>query len=596
MASDSVHDVGMLPARGRIVLASILLCALAVACSPAAGLARQPGDNPRDTDGGDGTGPLDADGDGHDSIESGGDDCDDTDPTIQPGAEDVCDGLDNDCDGLIEEDAPMHYADLDGDGYGDPGAGTGCNGVGPANGSDCDDSDSLRYPGSDERCNDADDDCDGLVDEGLSTLPSFLDSDGDGAGDPDRAMDACNVPAGSVDNDWDCDDSDPISPVWVAVSGRSGALGTVEDPVGTIQSGIDLEESCVLVLPGDYWGSIDFHGVETAVYSAEGEGSTWIHADGGPAVTFQSGEGAGTSLKGFSISGSEGVTFYASEVVPPYEDNTTYYYEYTYVHGGGIFISAASPTLMNLTITGCVLPIDEHTFEEGADGYSYYMYYTYGFGGGLYATLGSPTLTDVTVTGNQGTYGAGMWFDGYNSVRATRLEVSGNYGSRGAAFGLSGEDVVEIQNLIVNANIGGCCTIDVGHSASLEVDHATIVGNTYGIYSAYATAVTLTNSIVAWNDVGVYDGGGNGSATDFDLRYNDSYANTWNYYGLEDPPGPGSIQADPQFTTFVDNDDWADDVLTLATSSPCVDVGDPSGLDADGSRADVGAYGGSSAW
>ena len=77
----------------------------------------------------------DADGDGYgdptsavtrcDPPESGvdvGGDCDDTDSTVHPGVEEVCDGVDNNCvDG--EADAPgarLYFADTDGDGYGDP--------------------------------------------------------------------------------------------------------------------------------------------------------------------------------------------------------------------------------------------------------------------------------------------------------------------------------------------------------------------------------------------------------------------------------------------------------------------------------------------
>ena len=51
-------------------------------------------------------------------------DCDDNDDQINPGAEEVCDGIDNDCNGDVDEstavDTTIYYADSDSDGYGDP--------------------------------------------------------------------------------------------------------------------------------------------------------------------------------------------------------------------------------------------------------------------------------------------------------------------------------------------------------------------------------------------------------------------------------------------------------------------------------------------
>ena len=106
----------------------------------------------------DGLSDFDQDGDGDDSMQHGGVDCDDENPLINTSASDAnLDGVDNDCDGQIDEDA--QGGDLDGDG------------VDVFNG-DCDDDDSTVYPGATEIWYDGvDQDCAG---------DSDFDQDGDG--------------------------------------------------------------------------------------------------------------------------------------------------------------------------------------------------------------------------------------------------------------------------------------------------------------------------------------------------------------------------------------------------------------------------------
>ena len=139
-------------------------------------------------------------------------DCDDAEPRVFPDNPEVCDGLDNNCDGFVDEgEAPAWFLDADSDGYGGDTWVLSCTQPGgyvPTAG-DCDESDPQVNPeGVEEGCDGVDDDCDGEVDEGFSTA-FYVDADRDGYGDPDTEVLACEPPGEDyVDNDFDCDDED----------------------------------------------------------------------------------------------------------------------------------------------------------------------------------------------------------------------------------------------------------------------------------------------------------------------------------------------------------------------------------------------------
>jgi hypothetical protein len=200
-------------------------------------------------------GYADADGDGIVACE----DCDDTDATAYPGAAEACDGVDDDCDGSVDEDAadaPLWYTDADGDAYGDdattvascdqpagtsavggdcddaddawhPGAAETCaervdyncdgsvggddlDGDGTAACDDCDDTDALAFPGGAEVCGGADEDCDGEIDEAGASgeVTWYADADADTYGDGRLAVLACGAVEGFVADATDCDDDD----------------------------------------------------------------------------------------------------------------------------------------------------------------------------------------------------------------------------------------------------------------------------------------------------------------------------------------------------------------------------------------------------
>jgi len=173
---------------------------------------------------------ADLDGDGHGDDDSSdircqaltgyvaqGGDCNDTDDSIHPGAEETCNQIDDDCDDEIDEEASdggTWYADTDGDSYGDDA--TSLWSCDPpkgyvSTGGDCDDSDAEVNPAAIETCNDLDDDCDKTVDEEASDADTwYADNDADGWGDSALPLDACSEPSGYVAADYagDCDDAD----------------------------------------------------------------------------------------------------------------------------------------------------------------------------------------------------------------------------------------------------------------------------------------------------------------------------------------------------------------------------------------------------
>jgi Putative metal-binding motif/FG-GAP repeat len=161
-------------------------------------------------------------------------DCDDGDAAVNPDAAETCNDVDDDCDGEIDEEgADTWYADVDGDGYGDPAStSTACEP--PADfvedDTDCDDGDATVHPAAVEVCNDLDDDCDEQVDEdALSTW--YVDVDGDGWGDAGKSAASCLQPSGYVDDGTDCDDADAaISP---------GAVDECEDGIDQDCNGLD---------------------------------------------------------------------------------------------------------------------------------------------------------------------------------------------------------------------------------------------------------------------------------------------------------------------------------------------------------------------
>ncbi len=206
-----------------------------------------------------------------DHVPDGGD-CNDANEDVNPGEVEVCNGIDDDCNGDIDGDATNlvdWFQDADTDTFGNASVMvTACNAPAQhvADSTDCDDTDAAINPGQDELCDAVDRDCSGFPDDdAIDATAWYQDTDGDGFGDAGVATDACSQPSGYVADSTDCDDavdtvypgasevpsdgvdqdcngSDLTVPTDFYVSqtfGSAGATGTMSDPFDTVQEAAD---------------------------------------------------------------------------------------------------------------------------------------------------------------------------------------------------------------------------------------------------------------------------------------------------------------------------------------------------------------------
>ena len=213
-------------------------------------------------------------------------DCNDEDATINPDADEVCDEIDNNCDSVIDYDAidrATFYRDTDGDGYGiDAGAQTACEvpeGFATESG-DCDDAEEAANPGATETCDGFDNDCDGTIDVNATDgADYYADLDGDGFGDSNNAMSACEQPEGYVTDNTDCnDDSDAANPNQLEVCDEldNDCDGDVDDADSNViaASGTDWYPD----LDGDGQGDENASGTEACAAPVDST-TGYVYAD-----------------------------------------------------------------------------------------------------------------------------------------------------------------------------------------------------------------------------------------------------------------------------------------------------------------------------
>ena len=357
-------------------------------------------------------------------------DCDDSDADINPDAEEVCDGEDNNCDGDIDEDeavdASSWYTDGDGDGFGDDSsATTSCdqpsNTV--ADGGDCDDGDDAINPDAEEVCDQVDNDCNGTVDDDYATDADtwYADTDGDGFGDPNSSTSACDQPSNYVDNDDDCDDgAGDINP-----DAEEVCFDGVDDNCsGTADEDCPVEH-CGTISSDETWDATTDHIVTCTTY-VQGSTRPVLTIADGATVYFDAGASLWVgwgSYGSIEVEGtSAGVTFTSYDSSPAEGDwdaLTIGYYDQgsdleglTLEYGGGYGYGGLYLYYADIEITNS-------TFQ-------------YNEGDGLYAYYASPLIQDSTFQDNTGSgvalsSSAGLDRSGSPSFTGNTLTGNGDY-------------------------------------------------------------------------------------------------------------------------------------------------------------------------
>ena len=567
---------------------------------------------------------IDGDGDGFSPAEG---DCDDENPAVNPGAAEICDELDTDCDGIVPDDE----ADDDFDGFpicaGDcdddasdvyPGAVEICDGVDndcvpggdenedndgdgetPCDG-DCDDANGAVYSGAEEVCDGFDNDCDGGVDD--------LDADGDGHS-------RCSETG-------DCDDSDPDAyPVVVSTTGNTYAAGTDSDPFDTIATALaNLDQVCheIHLQPGSYELDAQISADFLSIYGGS-PADTTLTAPADTRLMLIS-NGADVLVDGVTLTGGDaltdggaikvesGATLTLSSVIADGNASAT--------DGGAIAVASATLILRG----GCSF-LNNTALDDGgaialvspvmfSDRGSTYVSNTAGNAGAISIFGGTVDATDQWFESNSTTLGDGgaVQISGGGSFLVERGHFQFNTAAgAGGAMALTDVDDPDgwVRNLTAATNTsaadGGAIAVN-GATAALGIANNTLVGNTASgaeggalhVGVSDAAGLEVRANLIGWTNgaSGLYLAPGSTAWVD----HNTSFATSTlvDFGGALSEGLDENLSRDPLFVVFTDDGVPGNDDLDLQPGSLERDAGPVEATmnDLDGSRNDRGATGG----